>query len=64
MFFRQQYGLLAGGNVGINLCRGNGAVPQKGLDISNIHPGLQQLRGKGVTEHMGRYVIGNIDPFT
>ena len=48
--------LLAHRHMSINLCSRNAAVPEEGLDIPQIHIGLQELGGEGVPEHMGRHM--------
>ena len=42
--------------MGVDLGGRYGAVAQERLDIPYVHPGLQQRRGEGVAEHMGRDV--------
>ena len=56
----EEQGLLAGGNMGVDLGGGDGAVAQKGLDVADIHPRLQQGGGEGVAEHMGGDVAGGV----
>ena len=42
--------------MGVYLGGGDGAVPKKPLYVADIHVLLQQKRGKGMPEHMGRDV--------
>ena len=56
MFGSQDIPLFLGGDVGVYLCRHNGAMSQELLYVADIHILLQQKCGKGVPEHMGRDV--------
>ena len=41
MLLRQELCLAGGGNVGVDLGGRDGAVAQEGLDIADVHSGLQ-----------------------
>ena len=47
-------------HMGINLCCADRTVPKHSLDIANIDILFQEQSGKGMTEHMWGYMLGNI----
>lgn len=59
----QDFLLLVGADVGVNLRGGDGAVSEDMLYVADVHVFLQQLCGKGMAEHMGRQMLGDFQGF-
>lgn len=58
VFMVQDFLLLVGADVGIDLRGGDGAVSEDMLNVADVHVFLQQLCGEGMAKHMGRQMLG------
>ena len=45
----------------IDLGGGDRAVAQQGLDVADVHPGLQKQGGEGVAEHVRGHMGGDVN---
>lgn len=59
----QDFLLLVGADVSVNLRGGDGAVSEDMLDVADIDIFLQQLCSEGMAEHMGRQMLGDFQGF-
>ena len=63
VFMVQDFLLLVGADVGIDLRGGDGAVSEDMLNVADVHVFLQQLCGEGMAKHMGRQMLGDFQRF-
>lgn len=63
IFMVQDFLLLVGADVGVNLRGGDGAVSEDMLDVADIDIFLQQLCSEGMAKHMGRQMLGDFQGF-
>lgn len=59
IFMVQYFLLLVGADMGVNLSGGDGAVSEDMLYIADVHVLFQQLCGEGMSEHVGRQMLGD-----
>lgn len=63
IFLIQNFFLLVGADMGVNLGGGDGAVPQNMLYIADIYILLEQLCRKGMPKHMRSKMLGDFQYF-
>ena len=59
----QDFFLLVGADVGVDLRGSDGAVSKDMLNVADVHVFLQQLCGEGMAKHMGRQMLGDFQRF-
>ena len=63
IFMVQDFFLLVGADVGVDLRGSDGAVSKDMLNVADVHVFLQQLCGEGMAKHMGRQMLGDFQRF-